>query len=356
MKSSLQILGWLYSLCLHLYPRTYRGEYSKELKAVFNLALYNASQKGGLSVTGLVLRELYGLPKAIIFEHQRGRRKLKMLAKTDSFLTFEPGSWRETAAALAPFLVFGAFPTFLGYLRLSTIAPKWLEVVLAISLLGLLISLFVIGTVKGFPRWFLPYLGIPMALFSVYIFFDLISTWYKVPGPHTTHWMLSQIAFQGKLWIGLPAGTICVILITGLLPPLRPFYWRLRQDWTLLSFLLYGATLFALLITFDDYINEEPYAIMAMLLLAVGGWFYLRSSSPWRRLLALLTGLTLAMMVAAVGKAILYSSPTWPSPRHFTWQTEAMSTIIIWGWLVLIIVAPILMKSLPRPHNSQPAV
>jgi len=353
MKSSLQILGWLYSLCLHLYPRTYQVEYSEELKAVFNLALHNATQKDRFSVIGLALRELYGLPKAIFFEHQRERRKSKMLAKTDSFLTFEPGSWRETVAALAPFLVFGAFPAFLSYVRLFAIGPKWLEVVFVLGLLGLLLGLFVIGTVKGFPRWFLPYLGIPLALFSVYIFFDLISTWYKVPGPHTTHWMLSQIAYQGQLWIGLPAGTIGVILITGLLPPLRPFYWRLRQDWTLLSFLLYGATLFALLITFDDYNNEEPYAIMAMLLLAVGGWFYLRSNSPWQRLLSLLTGLTLAMVTAAAGKAILYSSPTWPYPRHFTWQTEAMSTIIIWGWLVLIIVAPILMKSLPRRHNSQ---
>lgn len=111
----------------------------------------------------------------------------------------------------------------------------------------------------------------------------------------------------------------------------------------------------ALFFTFDDYPNDEPYAIIGMLLLAIGGWFYLRSRSPWQRLLALFTGLTLAMAVAAVGKAIIYAGPTWPypHPRVFTWQTEAMSTVIMWGWLVLIMVAPILTKWLPGRHNAQ---
>ena len=84
------------------------------------------------------------------------------------------------------------------------------------------------------------------------------------------------------------------------MPPLRPFYQRLRRDWTLLSFLLYGSTLFVLVFAFDDYINEEPYKIAAMLLLVAGGWLYLRSARPWQRLLALSAGLTLGMTVAAV--------------------------------------------------------
>ncbi len=358
MRNSLRILGWLYSLCLHLYPRAYRVEYSEELKIVFNLALHNAAQKGSFSVIKLVLRELHDLPKAIIFEHQRDRSKSKMLTKISSFLTFDPGSWRETIAVLAPFLVFGAFPTFLGYLRLSHLIPHWLDVGIALSMLGLFLSLFSIGIIKGVPRWFLPYLGLPLSLFSVYIFFDLVSSiWYRGPSPYTMPGiLLRQFVNQGQLWIGLLVAAIFVILITSLLPSFRPFHWRLRQDWTLLSFILYGATLFALVLTFDDYINEEPYKIASMLFLAVGGWCYLRSTHAWQRFLALFIGLTLAMMTAAVGKAILYSSPTWPYPRHLTWQTEAMSTIIMWGWLALIIAAPILVKYLPGLHKSQPTI
>ena len=52
------------------------------------------------------------------------------------------------------------------------------------------------------------------------------------------------------------------------------------------------------------------------------------------------------MTVAAAGKAILYSSQNWPYPRHFTWQTEAISTGIMWGWLVVMIFAP--TSFLPR--------
>ena len=85
-----------------------------------------------------------------------------------------------------------------------------------------------------------------------------------------------------------------------------------------------------------------------MLILAMGGWFYLRCRWLWQRALALFTGLTLAMAVAATGKAIIYSIPGWSSGM-FTWQTEAMSTIIMWGWLVMMVFAPILLKLLPRP-------
>ena len=271
-----------------------------------------------------------------------------MATERGSLLTFEPGSRREARAALAPFLLFGAFPTFLDYLHVSSItAPQWLLTVLALSLLGLLLSLFVIGVIKGFPRWFLPYVGLPLSLFSLVVF-ELVSSLHSLLLMPGAPWLLRQTVYQGLLWIGLLVAGPLVVLIARILPPLRPLYRRLRQDWTLLSFTLYGATLLALLITFDDYAYEEPYKIVAMLLLAAGGWFYLRAARPWQRLLALFIGLTLAMAVTAAGKAILRSSPNWPGSHCFTWQTEAMSTVIMWGWLVVAIFAPVLLGLLPR--------
>lgn len=351
MKRSIHILARVYALLLNLYPRAYQVEYGEELETVFNLAANEVAQRGGFSVIWMSLRELRDLPGAIILEHRRERRKQEMTTERGSLLNFEPGSWREAMAALAPFLLFGVFPTFLDYLRLSTIGPKWLEIVLALSLLGSLLSLFVIGVVKGFPRWFLPYVGLPLTLFSVYIFSDLVSSLRNVLIMPADPWFLVQFAYQGQLWIGLLAAGLFVVLITRTLPPWRPFYWRLRRDWTLLSFIMYGATLFALLFTFDDYVNEEPYKIVAMLLLAAGGCFYLRGAHAWQRLLALFTGLTLAMIVAAAGKVILNSSQNWPYPRDFTWHTEVICTVIIWGWLVVVILTPVLLNLLPRPDK-----
>jgi hypothetical protein len=260
-------------------------------------------------------------------------------------------------AALALFLFFGMLSPLLSVLQLYPLIPEWLEIILAIGMLGSLLSLFIIGVIKGLPRWFLPYVGVVLALFSVYGFVGLASGSYDILVTRQSPWFLRQLVHQGQLWIGLSAATFFIVLMTGILPPLRPFYRRIRRDWTLLPFGLYGATLFALLITFDDYPNEEPYLIAALLSLAAGGWFYLRGDRPWQRVLALFAGLTLAMAVAATGKAILYSSADWPYPRlgRFTWQSEATSTIIMWGWLVVNIFAPSLLNLLPPADKHLPA-
>ncbi len=176
MNRCIQLLARLYALLLNLYPRVYQVEYNEERQIVFNMVVHEAAQQGGMTVIWISLRELRDLPGAIILAHRRERGKHKMTTDKDSLLTFEPGSWREAVAALAPFLLFGAFPTFLGYLRLATIVPHWLEIVLALNLLGLFLSLFVIGVIKGFPRWFLPYVGLPLS-FSVSTF---VLVWYPV--------------------------------------------------------------------------------------------------------------------------------------------------------------------------------
>jgi hypothetical protein len=44
--------------------------------------------------------------------------------------------------------------------------------------------------------------------------------------------------------------------------------------------------------------------------------------------------------------------PAWPHSHFFTWQTEAMSTVIMWGWLVLVIFAPALLDLLPHPDRQ----
>ena len=353
MKRNKRILAWLYALLLNLYPRAYRVEHAEELQTVFNLTVNEAAQQGGFSVIGISIRELRDLPGGIIFEHWRERRKQRMTTERGSLLTFEPGSWRETLAAMAPFLLLGLLPPLLRLISLRPLMPPWPGIGLTLVLAGLLGSLFVTGIRKGMQRWVLPYVGVVLSLFSVYVFSELIFGLSLVLVDHRDPWFLRQVAYQGKLWIGLFVATLFIVLVAWIFPRWRPFYWRIRRDWTLLSFALYGASLFALLFTFDDYPNEEPYVMAGMVILAMGGWFYLRSRRLWQRALALFTGLTLAMAVAATGKAVIYSIPGWSSGM-FTWQSEAMSTGIMWGWLVMMVFAPILLNLLPRPSRHIP--
>ncbi len=343
----LQFLRDCYGLLLNLYPKTYREEYGKELQAVFNLSLDEAATKGGYEVEKLVLRELIGLPKAVIIEHSRERRKSKMKQTFASRFDFAPGSWPESFAALAPFLLFGALPTLLGYFRILGDMPLWLDIffVIVFWLSGL--SLFVIGFAKRAPRWFMPYLGLPLPVVSLLVFNGLMDPeWRGFPSLVQAPWLARQFVYQGLLWGVLILLIILLFVLFGLIPRIRPFYNRIRDDWTLFSFILYGTAPFALVLSFDDYAGEEPYLFLAFLILAFGGWLYLRSNIPWKRFLSLFSGLALSMFTAAAGKAILYAGP-WPRPKYFTWQTEMMSTLIMWIWLALIMLLPLAINLLP---------
>lgn len=146
-----------------------------------------------------------------------------------------------------------------------------------------------------------------------------------------------------------------LLVISRLVPRFRPFHQRLRDDWTLLSFLLYGAVPFALWITFDGCVNEEPFFVLSLLMLALGGWFYLRNDEPLNRFVSLHIGLALAMLTAAVGKAVLFEE-SWPQLYDLTWKNEVIYTLVTWVWLASIMLMPALLNLLPRSENPPQAV
>ncbi len=273
----------------------------------------------------------------------------------DSNSPVERSAWREILPAVAPFLYFGTvFYMMTNGNVVHALTPQWLVNMLVFGQLALILLVITLGFFKGLPRWFLPSTGI-LLTFCVFL---LNSAWLLnrvlplfING--RSPWILKIMAFGLSMWGGLLVATTVIVLIAAVWPPLRPFYERVKADWTLLSFCLYGASLVALLLTFDDYINEEPYVLLAAATLAVGGWGYLRSQRPWSRLLALSMGLTVAMAITAAGKAILFTSPAWPYPRYnFTWQSEVMSTVALWGWLMVLILAPAILGFLPPPNRQ----
>jgi hypothetical protein len=88
----------------------------------------------------------------------------------------------------------------------------------------------------------------------------------------------------------------------------RAFYQRLRDDWTPLSFIIYGAMPLVLFIALNEYKNEEPYMFVALLILAAGGCLYLQRDSRLKRYLCLQAGMGLSMIVAAGGMVVLEES------------------------------------------------
>ena len=369
MKRSAQILARMYTRLLSLYPRRYRAEYGEELRAVFSLLVNEAAQRGRFSVIRLGWREMRDMPGAVIREHRRERRKWKMATKTSVFPTFEPGSWREWLAAMMLFLLL-ALGSLLSYLHITL--PLWVS--WALFLVPLL--MFALGLIKGLPRWFLPYTGVigwevswvfarRGTMMGINTRGGMVGSLLRWTDRHffallrpsaSDPWIVRAVYGAGELWFVLLGIAAFTVLMAATWRPLRPFYLRLRDDWTLLSFGLYGATVMAVLMALEDYPHphKQPYIFVASLILAAGAWVYLRSAPLWRRALALFAAITLSMAVAATGRAILYANPLlWPpaAPRSFTWQSEVLCTVFGWGWLVAVVMAPALLRLLPHPDK-----
>lgn len=345
MKFIQGLYGWL----LLLFPRAYREEYGEELQAVFELSVDDALEKGALETVGVVFRELTGLPKAIIHEHLRERRKVKMTGKSASRFDFEPGSGREAFAALTPFL-FSMVMVLFGFLARYWTAPIWASIAFVILFWSAALGLFVLGSATGLPRWFLPYLGVLLTIASFLLFnilgnFRLDVWWHKSSG-----WG-DDFNFGNFLWIGLILLVFLLLAISRLVPRFRPLYHRLRDDWTLLSFLLYGTIPLMLWLIFDEYVNEEPYFALSLLMLALGGWFYLRNSEPLKRFVLLQIGLALSMFTAAAGKAVLI---LWSRSQEldFVLKDELFFTLETWVWLALILSLPLALNLLPRAKEQ----
>jgi hypothetical protein len=164
-------------------------------------------------------------------------------------------------------------------------------------------------------------------------------------------WLVGSIIMEGFLWGWIILIVAVLLLISAWIPKFRPFYRRLREDWTLLSFLLYGAAPLTLFITFNEYKNVEPFFFLSLLILALGGWFYLRNDEPLKRFVSLHVGLVLSMLTAAVGKAVLYEV-SWPQSFYLGWKNEMIYTMVTWLWLALIMSIPLVFKLFQGSESS----
>jgi hypothetical protein len=209
-----------------------------------------------------------------------------------------------------------------------------------------------IGIFSGLPRWFFPYIGFLLSIASLSAFSALMERYDRslldvVP----RSWIGSEIVYQGLMWGGLTVLTILLVVLINLVPFLR----RFKKDWTLLALLLYGAVPFALMITFDDYLHDGPSRLVAFLIVSAGIWFYLRTNNQYRKFWMLFGGMTISLLFAAGAKAIIYQY-FWDGLRYFTWWTEMMSTVILWGWLALTMLIPLALQVLAPSKEALPAI
>jgi hypothetical protein len=149
-------------------------------------------------------------------------------------------------------------------------------------------------------------------------------------------------------WILIIPLTLLLILFSMLIPGLRPFYRKLRNDWTLLCFMLFGAAPFMAFINFEGYRNYEAFIVLMFLSLAVAGWLYLHNDNPWAKFLILIGGMTLAMLVAALGQTMLFETSQYQ-------EDMSLSTVKAWIWLLIPMVLSLAINLLPRADHVDEA-
>jgi hypothetical protein len=349
VKFDLQLLHKFYRVFLHFYPAAYREEYGSELQMVFDLSLNEAASRSGLEAGRLVLRELVSLPVAIIHEHIRERRKTKMTREFTSRFDFAAGSRKEILAAVAPFLLCGIIPILVSLVITGPdIQAQVLGICMLVSMISVLLSVFF----KQVPRWFMPYLGMPLPILGILISIVWLDSWNNssLLNLEMPMFLWTFISY-GYVWGMFVPALVLLVLFSAAIPQYRPFYQRLRNDWTLLCFLLYGTTPYMALLCFEGYPRTGLFIELIFLILAVGGWLYLRNDVPWKKFLILIGGQTLALFTAAVGQVVLFKYSAYYSPNidmSVAWWEIVHVSVAIWLGLVLVMSLPLVINLLPR--------
>ena len=340
---------YIYKALLRLYPVPFREEFGEEMQGIFQETITEAQDAGGIAVWNTLLAELCSLPRAA-FQYRSAESRLQT-SDWD-----RPPTRKEILAVLGVFMAPGAAILFNLPVEL-----------MSISLIGLLVGVFVAGLARGFQRWSLPALGLGLSAFSFMVLFQwaadlvtpaMLANLIVLPHDESTRLILHAF-WAGLMWFSL---FTLIFLVLGLLALMRKFrvvLGRIQQDWTIASYILYSGAIFTLLLTFNQYRYEKTFALASSLCLATGAFLYLKSPRAWQRTLSLLTGLTLATGAIAASQ--------WPAENLAGWRQllvglplsseqsfEVYRVLLDWGWMVLFLLAPNLIKLILNQGKRRP--
>ena len=320
LSSFAQLLVRLFGLALRLYPVGVRREYAAEMQAVFYLKAADAAQHSAWTLFTLACREARDLPLAIASAHYqavRGRMNPPFPSTSDQT------SWPTALLSLLPFILGGPVRIILSY------QPGWTPkqfsqyyfFFLLLSSLAVIGGL-ALGAVKKFPRWAYPY--VIYLAFSLYILVLYVVFHFN--------WNING---QNSFFLFLGA-----ILILLWLPGFRSFYSHIPQDWTLLSYGLYGLVLYLLSsIDFDNTPRLNLLVLLPSLLSLCTALAHLRIRSAFMRIAALLAG-----TFAGLFFWLLPLFQGWVS----VWIGLGMGMFLLLAYgtvLAVILLSPLLVKS-----------
>lgn len=342
------VISWfthLYGVLLRFYPRGFQEEFGEEMQEAFSLALSDARSKGRLALGRFFLSEMTALPLSVaqIWRHDAQTRAGSARHAAGERLWEQ--SWREVLLGLVVFLL----PAWMALINQPAEEAAVRNLPAALLFLVVMTGL---GWLGGFPLWSRPYLGLVLVIAGyLHVFMwigglispALISNFTPGPWNRDTYLVL-QVVSSGMMWLMLFCLTLLVVALLAVFNRFQPLLKRVRHDWTLLSYILYGEAAFALLLLWSNGARPD-YALTSLVCMGAGIWFFLNSAANWQRVLALLTCLTLAMSVAALGKGAFSLSQAWASWLELR-PSESGRLLLSWLGMAAALLLPGLLAQL----------
>jgi hypothetical protein len=346
------VLTRAYRLLLALYPSAFRAEFVEEMQAVFASVL---EEQCGEHHWQLFWRELRHWPGSVLKAHLRARRRNMA---SYGFKNQMPLPRIELLAAMIIFLL----PLLSLFEETGISLPDWTNYIILVTFWGSILFALGLAIAKRFPGWSFSYLGFALMLGQVFTpIFPRMASWIY---PHfleafgaNSRWPISISVIYAGIFDFLLAliillGAFILVNILRLLPYSRPVWRSIHADWTQLSFMLYGGLVFYIMLAFDEYRYENLWKFSAWTCLALGAWLYLRGKGQVQRILALLSGTTVALWIVALAKWMLVPLQKWPTgypiaPSVTSRWVETGDTLLFWLFMMGVLIAPALTKWLP---------
>jgi len=332
-----------YANLIKFYPVRFRETFAEEMISVFEETINRAARRGFWALIQLVLIEFLSAP-SILFRVYRDywlsadSPWIKVRYKIAQFFRFPASSarldgrdsWKQASLEMALFLIMGLVLILQTYLPFEKSGSGWqrsFEIVEPVILLVTL-PILIFGLIKGLPRWAFPPGGI---LLGYCVIAGLIAQLFP---------------FILVIFLAISGLTIASVWVHSHHHPLPTFLrWlgsSLSLDLTRLSFAFYAVTPSLIILAYDDaqLNNRTPYLAISAICMTVGALGFVRSHKPYHQILALLTGVSLAIWLAFPDKVTHQGGIIYWMSTGRTWAAETGWMFRLWIIAIIFLLTP----------------
>ncbi len=235
-------------------------------------------------------------------------------------------SWAGAAAGALCFILVG-LQMMAFEIPIDWALNNWLQVNAVYMLLfwlGLGPAGYALGWISGFPRWSYPYTGMAIIM-------ALYMTMVATPGIRILGYTFGPRDMWGlRAFIPLLLATLIALVFSRPRNQLPRLFGNIRQDPSILSFLLFGFMPLLVMIEFDeiDRLYSLYYMALVAVLMVITAVIYLRLKSGWARSLALIAGTAIIIAITEAGSIAFWQENGWVNVQGSIIQGAVVALIL----------------------------